>query len=68
MRPWNKLETSEIKMVWREARKRQDQKSRRGPLNSDPLAVNSWQSTNGRLYLVCWVLGRCSDDFFILKI
>lgn len=44
-----KAKTSEIKMVWREEHKIQDQKSRRDPLNSDPLAVNSRQSTNGWL-------------------
>lgn len=44
-----KAKTSEIKMVWREEHKIQDQKSRRDPLNSDPLAVNSCQSTNGWL-------------------
>lgn len=54
-------------MVWREEHKRQDQKSRRDPVNSDPLAVNSWLSTDAWLPLVCLVLGSCSDDFSILK-
>lgn len=42
-----KPKTSEVKKIWRKEHKRKDQKSRRYPLKSDRLAVNSPQSVNG---------------------
>lgn len=61
--PGTKLETSEIKMVWRKEHKRP--KSRTDHLNSGPLAMNSRQSAHS--YLVYFVRGSCSDDFSVSK-
>ena len=65
--PWNKTRNLRNQNGLVRRAQRQDQKSRRDPLTSDPLAVNSWQSTNGGLCLVYLALGRCSDDFSFQK-
>lgn len=58
-----KLQTSEIKMVWREEHKRQDQKSKRDPLNFAPLAVRSWPSTTADTTWSTWCWGIVVTSF-----
>lgn len=61
--PWNKTRNLRNQNGLVRRAQRQDRKSRGDPLTSDPLVVNSRQSTNGGLYLVYLALGSCSDDF-----
>lgn len=65
--PWNKTRNLRNQNGLVRRAQRQDRKSRGDPLTSDPLVVNSRQSTNGGLYLVYLALGSCSDDFSFQK-